>query len=123
MITVHNLHKTYGTNTVLAGVNASFAAGRLTSLIGPNGAGKTTLFNVITGLYTPDAGGFELGGAPYKPTAVHEVAKAGIARTFQIVQPFPQRRIRRCVICFGLLNKAILMACKVKILLFMLLQL
>ena len=41
MITVHNLHKTYGSKTVLAGVDASFPGGRLTSLIGPNGAGKT----------------------------------------------------------------------------------
>ena len=48
MITVHNLHNTYGPQTVLAGVNASFAAGRLTSLIGPNGAGKTTLLQLLT---------------------------------------------------------------------------
>ena len=49
--------------------------GQVYGLIGPNGAGKTTFFNVLTGLYTPDSGSFELGGKPYKPTAVHEVAK------------------------------------------------
>ncbi|MEZ7815806.1 MAG: ABC transporter ATP-binding protein, partial [Burkholderiaceae bacterium] len=54
------------------------------------GAGKTTFFNVLTGLYTPDGGTFELAGKPYKPTAVHEVAKAGIARTFQNIRLFAE---------------------------------
>jgi branched-chain amino acid transport system ATP-binding protein len=59
-------------------------------LIGPNGAGKTTFFNVITGLYTPDAGRFELNGRSYRPQAVHEVARAGIARTFQNIRLFAE---------------------------------
>jgi branched-chain amino acid transport system ATP-binding protein len=57
-------------------------------LIGPNGAGKTTFFNVITGLYQPDSGTFELNGKPYSPSAPHAVAKAGIARTFQNIRLF-----------------------------------
>ena len=65
MITVHNLHKTYGTQTVLAGVNASFAAGRLTSLIGPNGAGKTTLLMMIARLMEPTAGEVRLEGREF----------------------------------------------------------
>ena len=48
---------------------------------------------VITGLYTPDAGSFELGGKPYKPSAVHEVAKAGIARTFQNIRLFKEMSV------------------------------
>jgi branched-chain amino acid transport system ATP-binding protein len=58
-------------------VGITIHKGQVYGLIGPNGAGKTTFFNVITGLYTPDSGSFELGGKPYKPSAVHEVAKAG----------------------------------------------
>jgi branched-chain amino acid transport system ATP-binding protein len=69
-------------------VGLTIERGQVYGLIGPNGAGKTTFFNVITGLYTPDTGTFELAGKPYKPTAVHEVARAGIARTFQNIRLF-----------------------------------
>jgi branched-chain amino acid transport system ATP-binding protein len=62
--------------------------GQIYGLIGPNGAGKTTFFNVITGLYQPDTGTFELDGKPYSPSAPHAVAKAGIARTFQNIRLF-----------------------------------
>jgi branched-chain amino acid transport system ATP-binding protein len=72
----------------LTDVGLTIERGQVYGLIGPNGAGKTTFFNVITGLYTPDTGTFELAGKPYKPTAVHEVARAGIARTFQNIRLF-----------------------------------
>ncbi|WP_163382513.1 ATP-binding cassette domain-containing protein, partial [Escherichia coli] len=65
-------------------------AGQVYGLIGPNGAGKTTFFNVIPGLYVPDGGSFSLGGTPYTPQAVHQVAKAGIARTFQNIRLFAE---------------------------------
>ena len=68
---------------------SQFVRGQIYGLIGPNGAGKTTFFNVITGLYTPDSGSFELAGKPYAPTEVHKVAQAGIARTFQNIRLFP----------------------------------
>ena len=71
-------------------VALTFAPGARHALIGPNGAGKTTFFNVITGLYTPDGGTFELAGQPYRPQSVHLVAKAGIARTFQNIRLFPE---------------------------------
>ena len=72
----------------LSDVGLTIERGQVYGLIGPNGAGKTTFFNVITGLYTPDTGTFELAGKPYQPTAVHEVARAGIARTFQNIRLF-----------------------------------
>jgi ABC-type branched-subunit amino acid transport system ATPase component len=49
-------------------VGITIERGQVYGLIGPNGAGKTTFFNVITGLYTPDSGTFELAGKPYEPT-------------------------------------------------------
>lgn len=80
--------KRFGGLQALSGVNLKIAQGQIYGLIGPNGAGKTTFFNVITGLYQPDSGSFELAGKSYSPTAPHEVAKAGIARTFQNIRLF-----------------------------------
>ena len=80
--------KRFGGLQALSDVNIQIMRGQIYGLIGPNGAGKTTFFNVITGLYQPDTGTFELAGKPYSPSAPHEVAKAGIARTFQNIRLF-----------------------------------
>src|SRR6476620_4889812 len=88
ILKVSGVSKRFGGLQALSDVGISIEAGQVYGLIGPNGAGKTTFFNVLTGLYTPDSGSFELGGKAYKPTAVHEVAKAGIARTFQNIRLF-----------------------------------
>ena len=85
---VQGVSKRFGGLQALSDVSMQIRTGQVYGLIGPNGAGKTTFFNVITGLYTPDAGRFELGGKPYKPQAVHQVAQAGIARTFQNIRLF-----------------------------------
>ncbi len=88
VLQVNQVSKRFGGLQALSDVGISIRRGQVYGLIGPNGAGKTTFFNVITGLYTPDAGSFALEGKPYKPSAVHEVAKAGIARTFQNIRLF-----------------------------------
>ena len=90
ILEVAGVTKRFGGLTALSDVSFSISRGEIYGLIGPNGAGKTTFFNVITGLYTPDSGSFELAGKPYQPTAVHEVAKAGIARTFQNIRLFSE---------------------------------
>jgi branched-chain amino acid transport system ATP-binding protein len=90
VLEVKGVSKRFGGLQALSEVGISIHAGQVYGLIGPNGAGKTTFFNVITGLYTPDAGSFQLGGSPYEPTAVHLVAKAGIARTFQNIRLFAE---------------------------------
>ncbi len=90
VLQVQGVSKRFGGLQALQDVGITIRKGQVYGLIGPNGAGKTTFFNVITGLYTPDGGSFELGGAPYVPTAVHEVAAAGIARTFQNIRLFPE---------------------------------
>ena len=90
ILKVANVSKRFGGLQALSDVGIEIKRGQVYGLIGPNGAGKTTFFNVLTGLYTPDSGSFELAGKPYTPTAVHEVAKAGIARTFQNIRLFPE---------------------------------
>jgi branched-chain amino acid transport system ATP-binding protein len=88
LLSIQGVNKRFGGLQALADVSLEIRAGEIYGLIGPNGAGKTTFFNVITGLYKPDTGTFVLGGQPYRPTAVHQVAKAGIARTFQNIRLF-----------------------------------
>ncbi len=90
VLKVADVSKRFGGLQALADVGIEIHRGEVYGLIGPNGAGKTTFFNVLTGLYTPDSGTFELAGKPYTPSAVHEVAKAGIARTFQNIRLFAE---------------------------------
>jgi branched-chain amino acid transport system ATP-binding protein len=88
ILRVAGVSKRFGGLQALSDVGITITPGQVYGLIGPNGAGKTTFFNVLTGLYMPDSGSFELAGKPYRPSAVHEVAKAGIARTFQNIRLF-----------------------------------
>ncbi len=90
VLKVAGISKRFGGLQALSDVGVTIRRGQVYGLIGPNGAGKTTFFNVITGLYTPDSGSFSLAGDPYEPTAVHKVAKAGIARTFQNIRLFAE---------------------------------
>lgn len=88
MLEIAGVSKRFGGLQALSDVSIRIRRGQIYGLIGPNGAGKTTFFNVITGLYQPDDGTFELAGKPYSPSAPHKVAKAGIARTFQNIRLF-----------------------------------
>ncbi len=88
ILNISGVNKRFGGLQALSEVGIQIRQGQIYGLIGPNGAGKTTFFNVVTGLYQPDSGSFELAGKPYSPSAPHEVAKAGIARTFQNIRLF-----------------------------------
>jgi branched-chain amino acid transport system ATP-binding protein len=80
--------KRFGGIQALSNVSFRIRRGEIYGLIGPNGAGKTTLFNVLTGIYTPDAGHFTFDGRPLAGLAPDRVAAAGIARTFQNIRLF-----------------------------------
>jgi branched-chain amino acid transport system ATP-binding protein len=88
LLRVEEVSKRFG--GLLAVDRASFTApaGRITALIGPNGAGKTTLFAIIAGFLPPTGGRVLYDGADITGEAPHRLARRGIARTFQIVQPF-----------------------------------
>jgi branched-chain amino acid transport system permease protein len=83
LLAVRGIDKSFGGLRALAAVDLSVEAGEIVGLIGPNGSGKTTLVNVMTGVYRPDAGTVALAGRPIAGCAVHDIARAGIARTFQ----------------------------------------
>jgi len=88
LLAASGVSKRFGGVQALSGVSLAIGRGEIYGLIGPNGAGKTTFFNVLTGLYRPDDGELALEGAPLADGAPHEVARRGIARTFQNIRLF-----------------------------------
>lgn len=88
MLRGEKVTKRFGGLTALDGVDFQVEAGEIVGLIGPNGSGKTTLFNVISGFYPPTSGSLTLDGQDITGAAPHTIARRGIGRTFQIVQPF-----------------------------------
>jgi branched-chain amino acid transport system ATP-binding protein len=75
--------------------NVSFVVedASIVAMIGPNGAGKTTCFNLIAGVFKPDSGRVRLGGKDVTGLRPHEICRAGVGRTFQVVKPFPQMSV------------------------------
>jgi branched-chain amino acid transport system ATP-binding protein len=94
LLRVEQVSKRFG--GLLALDRASFLAqaGCITALIGPNGAGKTTLFSIIAGFASPSAGRIVYDGVDITGEPPHRLARRGIARTFQIVQPFTTLSVR-----------------------------
>ena len=88
LLRAEGVGRRFGGVQALSGVSFTIRRGEVYGLIGPNGAGKTTLFNLLTGIYLPDAGGFEFDGRPLAGLKPHQVAAAGIARTFQNIRLF-----------------------------------
>lgn len=88
ILEVQDLTKMFGGVTAQDHINFSIEKGIVCGLIGPNGAGKTTLFNMITGIYRPDAGKVVFNGKDITKTPVHRLVKEGVARTFQHVELF-----------------------------------
>jgi len=89
LLEIEHLTKEFDGVTALQEVTLQVREGEILGVIGPNGAGKTTLFNCISGMFSPDRGTIRFRGENIQGRKPHDIARRGIARTFQIVRPFP----------------------------------
>lgn len=89
MLQVERIGKNFGGLRALSDLTFEVAEGEIVGLIGPNGSGKSTAFNVITGFLPATSGRVLFDGAEITGLPAHEVARRGVARTFQLVRPFP----------------------------------
>ena len=88
LLSARNLSVRFGGVLAVNGVSFDVAQGEVFTLIGPNGAGKTTVFNLISRIYTPTTGEIEFDGHRLSQHAPHQIARLGIARTFQNIELF-----------------------------------
>jgi branched-chain amino acid transport system ATP-binding protein len=89
LLDIRGLTKFFGGLAAVRDLTFQVREGEILGLIGPNGSGKTTAFNLITGLFAPDAGAIRLAGEEITALPPHAICARGIARTFQLVRPFP----------------------------------
>lgn len=93
LIELEGVERRFGGLKAVDGVSFKMVPGEIVGLIGPNGAGKTTLINTITGVHPATGGGIRFEGRDITRMKPHAIARLGIARTFQIVQPFPEMTV------------------------------
>ena len=94
LLSLRGLSIAFGGLRAVKDVGLDVMPGSLTAMIGPNGAGKTTLFALMSGFLRPDAGTVRFDGRDITGQAPHLNARAGMTRTFQIVQPFASQTVR-----------------------------
>lgn len=97
LLEVSNLSKDFGGLRAVSHLSFFVGEGEILGLIGPNGAGKTTVFNLITGFLPPTLGEIRLAGTSLVGLKPHAVTQRGVARTFQIVKPFPKLSVKENV--------------------------
>ncbi len=94
MLEARNLAVQFGGLRAVQDVSVSVEKGRIAALIGPNGAGKTTVFNLISGFIAPASGTVTFEGKDITGLPPHRICRLGLARTFQLVQPFAGQTVR-----------------------------
>jgi len=104
LLVVNDISKRFGGLQAVARLSLTVNEGEILGLIGPNGAGKSTVFNLINGVYAPDSGSVVFAGDDITGMAPHRVARLGLARAHQIVQPLGALSVlENCTVgaCFG----------------------
>jgi branched-chain amino acid transport system ATP-binding protein len=94
VVEVRNIRKTFGGVVAVNDVSFDVYDGEILGVIGPNGCGKSTMFNCVLGQYQPDTGAVKLGSKDVSKWRPNRRAKAGLARTFQLLQVFPSMTVR-----------------------------
>ena len=93
LLETRGLSRRFGGVQAVAGLDLVLPRGEMLGLIGPNGAGKTTAFNLLSGFLAPDAGEIRFDGRSIVGMPPHAISRLGLARTFQIVRPFPRMTV------------------------------
>jgi branched-chain amino acid transport system ATP-binding protein len=93
LLELQGVSRRFGGLRAIHALTLSVAAGEIVGVIGPNGAGKTTLVNVVTGVHPASAGTVRFAGTDITRVKPWQAARLGIARTFQVVQPFPEMTV------------------------------
>ena len=104
LLAIENLTKRFGGVVAIDQLGFTLEAGEILGLIGPNGAGKSTLFNLINGVFAADAGRVVFNGLDITGEPPYRIARLGLARTHQIVQPLANMTVlENCTVgaCFG----------------------
>ena len=94
LLQIEGVSKAFSGVRALEHVDLVVRGGEVLGLLGPNGSGKSTLINVVSGYYRPDAGLIDFDGRDLAHEPAHRIARAGIARTFQIPRPFATMSVR-----------------------------
>ena len=104
LLAIERVSKRFRGLRAVDGVSCEIEPGRIFAVIGPNGAGKTTLFNMIAGVFPPDQGTIAFAGERIDGRRPDQIARRGIARTFQNVRPFPALSVEDNVMIGALLH-------------------
>jgi branched-chain amino acid transport system ATP-binding protein len=105
LLVVDRVIKRFRGLTAVDGASFQVGAGEIFAVIGPNGAGKTTLFNLIAGVFAPDAGAISFEGTRIDGLAPDAICRRGIGRTFQLVRPFPALTVEDNALIGALLRR------------------